>query len=38
VRPEDFVTAQYPFSEVAAAFDEASSGRQVKVVVLADDA
>ncbi len=36
VRPEDFVTAQYPFSEVAAAFDEASSGRQVKVVVLAD--
>jgi 2-desacetyl-2-hydroxyethyl bacteriochlorophyllide A dehydrogenase len=36
VRPEDFVTAQYPFSEVAAAFDEASSGRQVKVVVLAE--
>ena len=37
VRPEDFVTARYPLSEVAAAFDDASSGRQVKVVVVADD-
>ncbi len=38
VRPDDFITAQYPLSDVAAAFDEASSGRQVKVVVLADQA
>lgn len=37
VRPEDFVTARYPLSEVAAAFEDASSGRQVKVVVVADD-
>jgi 2-desacetyl-2-hydroxyethyl bacteriochlorophyllide A dehydrogenase len=31
--PDDFVTARYPFSEVAEAFEEASSGRQIKVVV-----
>ncbi len=37
VRPEDFVTARYPLTEVAAAFEDASSGRQVKVVVVADD-
>lgn len=37
VRPEDFVTARYPLTEVAAAFQDASSGRQVKVVVVADD-
>ena len=36
VRPEDMITAQYPLSQVADAFEEASSGRQVKVVVLAD--
>ena len=36
VRPGDFVTAQYPLTDVAAAFADASSGRQVKVVVLAD--
>jgi len=36
VRSEDFITAQYPLSDVAAAFQDASSGRQVKVVVLAD--
>ena len=32
------VTAGYPFTEVAEAFAEASSGRQVKVVVTADSA
>jgi hypothetical protein len=36
VSPDDFVTAQYPLTQVAAAFDDASSGRQVKVVVMAD--
>lgn len=36
VRPEDMITAQYPLSRVADAFADASSGRQVKVVVLAD--
>jgi 2-desacetyl-2-hydroxyethyl bacteriochlorophyllide A dehydrogenase len=36
VSPDDLVTARYPLTQVAAAFDEASSGRQVKVVVTAD--
>jgi len=36
VRPDDFVTAQYPLAEVAAGFEDAASGRQVKVIVLAD--
>ncbi|GGM00333.1 zinc-dependent alcohol dehydrogenase [Nakamurella endophytica] len=36
VRPADFVTARYPLSQAPAAFAEASSGRQVKVVVLAE--
>lgn len=36
VRPEDMVTATYGLADVAAAFEEASSGRQVKVVVLGD--
>jgi len=36
VRPEDFITAKYPLTDVAAAFEDASSGNQVKVVVLAD--
>ncbi|GAA2011418.1 alcohol dehydrogenase catalytic domain-containing protein [Nakamurella flavida] len=36
VRPADMITAQYPLSRVAEAFEDASSGRQVKVVVLAD--
>ncbi|MEJ7650643.1 MAG: alcohol dehydrogenase catalytic domain-containing protein [Nakamurella sp.] len=34
VRHEDIVTARYPLGEAPAAFDEASSGRQVKVVLL----
>lgn len=34
VRHEDIVTARYPLGEAAAAFAEASSGRQVKVVLL----
>ena len=33
VRPADFITAEYPLSQVAKAFSEASSGRQVKVLV-----
>lgn len=37
VRPEDFVTARYPLTKVAEAFDDAAGGQQVKVVVLADD-
>jgi Zn-dependent alcohol dehydrogenase len=36
VSPDDFVTAQYPLTQVVAAFADASSGRQVKVVLLAD--
>lgn len=36
VRPEDFITARYPLAEVAAAFEAASTGRHVKVVVLGD--
>jgi 2-desacetyl-2-hydroxyethyl bacteriochlorophyllide A dehydrogenase len=36
VSPDDLVTARYPLTQVAAAFDEASSGHQVKVVVTAD--
>jgi threonine dehydrogenase-like Zn-dependent dehydrogenase len=36
VSPDDVVTARYPLTQVATAFDEASRGRQVKVVVLAD--
>jgi 2-desacetyl-2-hydroxyethyl bacteriochlorophyllide A dehydrogenase len=33
VRPADFVTAQYPLAEAAAAFGAAASGQQVKVVL-----
>ena len=33
---DEIVTARYPFTDVAAAFAEASSGRQVKVIVTAD--
>lgn len=36
VRAEDFVTAQYPLTQAAAAFAEAAGGHQVKVVVTAD--
>jgi 2-desacetyl-2-hydroxyethyl bacteriochlorophyllide A dehydrogenase len=36
VSPDDFVTARYPLTQVAAAFAEASGGHQVKVVVTAD--
>jgi threonine dehydrogenase-like Zn-dependent dehydrogenase len=34
VSPDDFVTAQYPLSEAADAFADASSGNQVKVVIV----
>lgn len=33
VSPHDLVTAQYPLAQAAAAFADAASGRQVKVVV-----
>jgi 2-desacetyl-2-hydroxyethyl bacteriochlorophyllide A dehydrogenase len=36
VDADDIVTARYPFERVAEAFAEASSGRQVKVLVTAD--
>ena len=36
IEQDDFITARYPFARVAEAFDEASSGRQVKVIVTAD--
>ena len=36
VRPEDLVTAQYPLAQAAAAFADAASGRQVKVVVTTE--
>lgn len=36
VRSEDFVTARYPLAEAAAAFEAASTGRNVKVVLLGD--
>lgn len=36
VRPEDFITARYPLAEVAAGFEDAASGKQVKVIILAD--
>ena len=36
VTPEDLVTAQYPLAQASVAFADAASGRQVKVVVLAD--
>ena len=36
VRPDDFVTARYPLARAADAFADASSGNQVKVVVVAD--
>lgn len=36
VRAGDLVTAVYPLDEAAAAFDAASSGQQVKVVVVPD--
>jgi 2-desacetyl-2-hydroxyethyl bacteriochlorophyllide A dehydrogenase len=35
VRPEDFVTAQYPLAEAAAGFGAAASGQQIKVVLTA---
>ena len=38
VRPEDFITARYPLSEAPAAFEAASSGREVKVAILGDEA
>jgi 2-desacetyl-2-hydroxyethyl bacteriochlorophyllide A dehydrogenase len=38
IEQDDLVTARYPFARVAEAFDEASSGRQVKVMVTADAA
>ena len=37
VRSEDMITAQYPLSQAAEAFAEASSGRQVKVVLLPEE-
>lgn len=33
VRPADFITAEFPISQAAQAFSEASSGRHVKVLV-----
>jgi Zn-dependent alcohol dehydrogenase len=36
VSPDDFITARYPLAQTATAFNDASSGRHVKVVVLAD--
>lgn len=38
VRAEDFITAQYPLGRAAEAFADASSGRQVKVLVRAESA
>jgi 2-desacetyl-2-hydroxyethyl bacteriochlorophyllide A dehydrogenase len=37
VNPDDFITARYPLTKVADAFDAASTGRHIKVVVAADD-
>lgn len=37
VRPEDFITARYPLADAAAAFEAASTGHQVKVVLLGDE-
>jgi threonine dehydrogenase-like Zn-dependent dehydrogenase len=37
VNPDDFITARYGLTKVADAFDAASTGRHVKVVVTADD-
>jgi 2-desacetyl-2-hydroxyethyl bacteriochlorophyllide A dehydrogenase len=37
VRAQDMITAQYPIGHAAAAFAEASSGRQVKVVLLPEE-
>lgn len=36
VKSEDLVTARYPLAQASAAFADAASGRQVKVVLLAD--
>jgi threonine dehydrogenase-like Zn-dependent dehydrogenase len=36
VNPDDFITARYPLTRVADAFDAAATGRHVKVVVTAD--
>jgi 2-desacetyl-2-hydroxyethyl bacteriochlorophyllide A dehydrogenase len=36
IEPDDIVTARYPFARVGEAFAEASSGRQVKVIVTAE--
>lgn len=36
VCPDDFITAAYPLSEVAAGLKDASSGKQVKVIITAD--
>ena len=35
VRVEDFVTAQYPLEQAAAAFAASAGGEEVKVVILA---
>jgi Zn-dependent alcohol dehydrogenase len=35
VRSRDLITAQYPLAQVAEAFAAASSGEQVKVLILA---
>jgi Zn-dependent alcohol dehydrogenase len=37
LREDDLITARYPFARVAEAFADAAGGRQVKVVVTADD-
>ena len=36
VRSEDIITASYPLAEATVAFEAASSGREVKVVLLGD--
>jgi len=38
VRAEDIITARYPLSEAAAAFEAASSGSNIKVVITGDQA
>jgi threonine dehydrogenase-like Zn-dependent dehydrogenase len=35
IEPNEIVTARYPLARVAEAFEEAASGRQVKVIVTA---
>jgi 2-desacetyl-2-hydroxyethyl bacteriochlorophyllide A dehydrogenase len=36
IEPNEIITARYPLSSVAEAFEEAASGRQVKVIVTAE--